>query len=564
MSIFTKKLPKNKVVWCIAIPYTKKHFQRCFDMNSDFLESLKVLYHCIDFDNLWRNYDCYIASVIRETISELKQRNVVIVDVEGLNNLHQVFSYDVVIFTAHKHHFEPKIDLMGISVSLDDFVKCIPYNFSGTLDINSCYSADLLTKITKQAPNNKHIIGIDAKTNVLFKLFLYKSVIKFWVHHSGIDYFNALEQIGYKMIRNANSNNGNDNVYLGGNCNKSEQYGISFPEPLLSELAELTGNEYTVSSLRHLLYEQATQPQGVMLYDLACPAVRFISESCKKKIEKIVEQLTNEIKIIKRKYSISVFAPEQTQKNEIVYIQAYIYENDEYKNVEQTAFFSDRTSVERGKSPFCFALKNGDKIDLTLKVRETDIIETQTIVWNEEYAKYAKVDYFIKIPSDYEFERLYAQIDVSINGALAGDVKFITFIVDDIKKRHLAQNISQGFHHIFISYAHKDYNKIKFLAEAYEAQGVDYFFDKNSLRAGDDWPNEIKSYIADKTDLFVLCWSKYAEQSKWVNNEKNLALSLAYPQMAEKTAKIKMYPLKIGKDVHTPSDMKSHYHFKEI
>lgn len=86
--------------------------------------------------------------------------------------------------------------------------------------------------------------------------------------------------------------------------------------------------------------------------------------------------------------------------------------------------------------------------------------------------------------------------------------------------------------------------------------GKDYFFDRHSLHAGDIFKEKILNYI-DNADLFVLCWSKNAATSEWVNIEREHALRL----IQEGKETLSIYPLSIQPEAPLPIDMSDKYNF---
>ncbi len=96
------------------------------------------------------------------------------------------------------------------------------------------------------------------------------------------------------------------------------------------------------------------------------------------------------------------------------------------------------------------------------------------------------------------------------------------------------------------------------------AQGVDYFFDRDYLKAGDIFPLEIEKYI-NSADLFILCWSENAANSDYVQKERNQALDRAYPKVKPyEKAPLSICPLSIEPRAEIPEDMKSIYNFEQI
>lgn len=77
---------------------------------------------------------------------------------------------------------------------------------------------------------------------------------------------------------------------------------------------------------------------------------------------------------------------------------------------------------------------------------------------------------------------------------------------------------------VFLSYSSKDRETVSAIATAYEAAGVQHFFDRTSLKSGEEWSPRLRQEI-DKADLFHLCWSKSAAESEWVEKEAEHALT---------------------------------------
>lgn len=122
---------------------------------------------------------------------------------------------------------------------------------------------------------------------------------------------------------------------------------------------------------------------------------------------------------------------------------------------------------------------------------------------------------------------------------------------------------SKKYKKVFISYAHKDRDKVKYLAAAFDASGVECFFDRDYLKGGELLPQIVQEYIRF-CDLFVLCWSANAAKSEYVKKEYQYALSLAYPQKKMEEATLRIYPISIEPRAELPEDMKDIYHFGEL
>ena len=72
------------------------------------------------------------------------------------------------------------------------------------------------------------------------------------------------------------------------------------------------------------------------------------------------------------------------------------------------------------------------------------------------------------MPGDIDVDELSCEADIFVNGAMIGEMRFLTQIVE--VPRNLNPEISSHrFNRIFISYAHQDAKQIKLLALAYKA-----------------------------------------------------------------------------------------------
>ena len=290
---------------------------------------------------------------------------------------------------------------------------------------------------------------------------------------------------------------------------------------------------------------------------------------CEKHIEGFIQQKNNlekELAVLEEqnKYNevySSIFAPAEVKRKSHLQVQVYLHLYEESEKVKSLAQESDKNAERRGYIPLSLKLKEGDKVDVEFNVYgETRLAsERKSIIWQGAFTK-CSFDYFV--PKDLDVDELSCEANLFVNGAMIGEMRFITKIVDAPRNLN-SEILSHRFNRIFISYAHQDANQIKLLALAYKAQGVDYFYDRDSLAPGDVYEEKIFDYI-DSSDLFVLCWSKNAAASDYVAKEKGRALLRAYPHLSRRDATLKIYPISIEPRADLPSDMKKVYNFEVI
>ena len=257
----------------------------------------------------------------------------------------------------------------------------------------------------------------------------------------------------------------------------------------------------------------------------------------------------------------SIFAPAEVKRKSHLQVQVYLHLYEESEKVKSLAKESDKNAERRDYIPLSLKLKKGDNVDVEFNVYgESRLMsERKSIIWQGAFTK-CSFDYFV--PKDIDVEELSCEANLFVNGAMIGEMRFLTQIVETPRNLN-PEILSHRFNRIFISYAHQDAQQIKLLALAYKAQGVDYFYDRDSLAPGDVYEEKIFDYI-DSSDLFVLCWSKNAAVSDYVAKEKGRALLRAYPQLSQRDATLKICPISIEPRADLPSDMKEVYNFEVI
>lgn len=290
---------------------------------------------------------------------------------------------------------------------------------------------------------------------------------------------------------------------------------------------------------------------------------------CKKQIEDFIQQKNNlekELAVLEEqnKYNevySSIFAPAEVKRKSHLQVQVYLHLYEESEKVKSLAKESDKNAERRDYIPLSLKLKKGDKVDVEFNIYgETRLAsERKSIIWQGSFTK-CSFNYFV--PKDIDVDELSCEANLFVNGAMIGEMRFLTQIVD-VPRNLNPEILSHRFNKIFISYAHQDAQQIKLLALAYKAQGVDYFYDRDSLAPGDVYEEKIFDYI-DSSDLFVLCWSKNAAASDYVAKEKGRALLRAYPQLSKRDATLKICPISIEPRADLPSDMKEVYNFEVI
>lgn len=258
----------------------------------------------------------------------------------------------------------------------------------------------------------------------------------------------------------------------------------------------------------------------------------------------------------------SVFAPAEVKRRSHMHVQVFLHRADEAEQVVHMAKEAQPGAARRGYAPLNCKLKEGDKIDVRLEIRGETLLhlETSQIVWRGAFSQCSFV-YFV--PYDLDVDSLCCSVMLVINGLPQGVMRFVTEIVAVPMQLH-ANMRSSRYEKVFVSYAHEDEGKVKYLAEGLRASGADYFFDRHYLKVGDVYPLKIRQYI-ENADLFILCWSENAARSEYVRLELDCALQRVFPNVRPESAvKLAIYPLDIDPHASLPEDVKPFYNFGRL
>lgn len=270
----------------------------------------------------------------------------------------------------------------------------------------------------------------------------------------------------------------------------------------------------------------------------------------------------NKVTLVAEKVNSSIFAPSETKRGDYMMVQVFLYKDDEERAVACKAAEVDPDARRQNFTPLSVKLVDGDnvKAKLMMSGKGIEVDEPiQEMIWQGHYTD---CQFGVYVPEEYKPTSMMGTVMLTVNDIPCGRMMFKTKIVSQPQKLY-AKIESKAFQKIFISYSHKDEATVKYFAKAFQAQGVDYFFDRHYLKAGDVYPLKIKEYI-NSADLFILCWSKNAAESDYVQLERQQALALAFPQKDMEQATLSIHPISIAPHADYPSDMKELYNFEEI
>lgn len=260
---------------------------------------------------------------------------------------------------------------------------------------------------------------------------------------------------------------------------------------------------------------------------------------------------------IQQEIDACIYAPAEIMANVSFIIRVYMYRPHDRNKVDLKIREIDPTAVKKEYKPLDLPVKEGDKLTVQLDLSDSVQCEStsKTVIWRNHYIDCS----FLAKLTDVNQKNIEGKVNIFINDIPAGEMLFIIDVVANNPRDAYTKIDSRQFSKIFISYAHKDESQVRGIAEGCRMLGKDYFFDRHTLQTGDLFKEKILNYI-DSADLFVLCWSKNAAESKWVQIEREHAMRLIH----EGKTSLTIYPLSLRPEAPLPLDMSDKYNFGKL
>lgn len=257
---------------------------------------------------------------------------------------------------------------------------------------------------------------------------------------------------------------------------------------------------------------------------------------------------------IQSEINACVYAPVEVRPHKSFVIRVYMYKPEEQNAVDSKVKEIDTKAVKKEYKPLDIPVNLGDKLTVQLNLSEGVVCRdyVKSVTWRGHYTD---CSFSAKLMDELQ-ESIDGTAYIFINDVPAGEMLFTIDVVESEPAERYAKIDARRFSKIFISYAHQDETQVRGIAEGCRMLGKDYFFDRHSLQAGDIFKDKILNYI-DRADLFVLCWSKNAAESEWVQIEREHALQL----IREGKSSLSIYPLCLRPEAPLPLDMSDKYNF---
>jgi hypothetical protein len=218
----------------------------------------------------------------------------------------------------------------------------------------------------------------------------------------------------------------------------------------------------------------------------------------------------------------TAFAPKKLRRGEAELVRIVVHQPKDLNDVIKAAKKIDPRADPAPSGVSIGDVAIGASIGVALEVRGATTDGTiQRRTWQGE-----PIDFSFAVEADASVKQVVFLARVFVNDAQIGVLAFTRNVSGPAKKPHSAGDRVRLKRHkrVFLSYSSKDRETVSQIATAYQMAGVEHFWDRASLKSGEEWHPRLRREI-DRADLFHLCWSKAAAESEWVQKEAEHALT---------------------------------------
>ena len=221
---------------------------------------------------------------------------------------------------------------------------------------------------------------------------------------------------------------------------------------------------------------------------------------------------------------VTVFAPPSATPGSSVLVQAFVHLPDEADDARAIAAELDAGARRRAYRTLAMPVAERARLDFELRAPGLAVGEpVASLVWRR---RTEAVQFALDVPTDAGARSVVCTLDVSLEGAPVGHVKFV-LQVEPNAARTAAEPQGEQAHayaYAFISYSSADRDEVLARVQMLSVAGIPYFQDVTTLEPGDRWERRLEAGI-DRCDLFLLFWSDHAKSSTWVKREVDHALA---------------------------------------
>jgi TIR domain len=233
---------------------------------------------------------------------------------------------------------------------------------------------------------------------------------------------------------------------------------------------------------------------------------------------------------------VTVFAPSVAPPGDEVLVQVFVHTPDQ-QMLAQAAKRIEPAAVSVASNPLELPLRPGDSIKVTLEGGAATAAEpVQSAKWNGRWVCFY---FMLQLPPARAERTLTSKLRVFVNGTPAGIVVFRIKVMPNAPDLlpSVASQEARALRRHFLSYASEDRVAVLKAAQTMSALKLEFFQDLLRLSPGERWQQRLFMEI-EKCDIFLLFWSRHAQQSEWVIREAEHALRCSRSAPADRPIEI--------------------------
>ncbi len=215
----------------------------------------------------------------------------------------------------------------------------------------------------------------------------------------------------------------------------------------------------------------------------------------------------------------TAFVPGHLAPGEPSLVQIYINRPKDQRSVRQHAAQADESAKARGGTQKLGKIRENEAIFIELFSPNASIQSMQS----KQQWKGKPLRFLFWATPNVGANQCAFEARVMLAGAQIGTIAFTQSVATLAGSQGQSEARMTPVKSVFLSYSSKDRSKVSLVAGAYARAGIKCFFDRTSLRSGEEWPPRLLKEI-EGADLFHLFWSVSAADSPWVVKETRHAL----------------------------------------
>jgi len=264
-----------------------------------------------------------------------------------------------------------------------------------------------------------------------------------------------------------------------------------------------------------------------------------------------------------RNFNCTLFCPPKVNKDEVFFIQIFIYLQKNFNEAKKAAYNFDEKAISKGNISLN-KIRKKEKLAFHLHIENIELVNPIKILqWNEITDS---VIFEIHIPKNYSSKYLIGKVSIMnlANSIFLGHINFklnVSHNDNSYQNNHnsLYNASAKWYQYIFVSYSRKDIKEVMKRVQMINLLKYKYFQDIYYLKPGNKWKHEILKNI-ESSDAFFLFWSSAAKNSTWVKKEIDYALTV---KKGNDSNPPEIVPVILEQPVPSPPDELKHIHFND-